>query len=276
MAVMKSLMSVARGALWLVRAGGLREQMQNVHRLQDHYRMWQTGDLRAFEHRVYSQNGEDGIIQELLRRVGVKHRYFVEFGVETGVECNCAWLAHEQNWSGLFLEQSPELFHQLQANFESLPGVRCRQAVVSSSNIEEILAAEKVPVDFDLLSIDIDGNDYWVWKAIQHWQPRVVVIEYNADYPPPIRWVMKENLEHRWDGTNYQGASLTSLANLGRAKGYTLVATESCGINAFFVRNDLFDPEKFVDTAVLYHYSRFSLPVCPDGHPCRQGPHVEI
>jgi hypothetical protein len=274
--VLASVKSALQGALWLVRAGGLREHFRNTRLITDHYRWWQAGDLRAFERRVWSQNGEDGIIQELLRRVGVKHRFFVEFGVETGLECNCARLARGEQWSGLLLEASPELFPHLQENFRGLPAVRCQQTAVTSQNIEEILAANQVPVDFDLLSIDIDGNDYWVWKAIQRWQPRIVVIEYNPAYPPPLRWVMQENLEHRWDHTDYYGASLSSLAVLGRSKGYTLVACDSRGVNAFFIRSELFDPEKFVDTAVLYHYSPFNHPLCPNGHPHRHGPSVEI
>jgi hypothetical protein len=147
---------------------------------------------------------------------------------------------------------------------------------VTSRNIEELLAAHQVPVDFDVLSIDIDGNDYWVWKAIQRWQPRLVVIEYNADYPPPVRWVMQENLDHRWNGTNYYGASLTSYVLLGRQKGYTLVATDSRGINAFFVRSELVSPELFLDTNLYYHYSPFNHPLCPNGHPQGHGPSVEI
>ena len=276
MRLVTSVKSAFRGALWLVRAGGLREQLNNIRGLQDHYRWWLSGDLRAFERKLYSQNGEDGIIKELLRRVGVKHRYFVEFGVETGVECNCARLAREEAWAGLFLEASPELFPHLQENFRALPAVHCQQAAVTSQNIEDLLAAHQVPVDFDVLSIDIDGNDYWVWKAIQRWQPRLVVIEYNPAYPPPTRWVMQEHFDHRWDQTDYYGASLTSLALLGRHKGYTLVACDSRGVNAFFLRTELFDPDQFVDTAVLYHYSPFNHPLCPNGHPHRHGPSVEI
>jgi hypothetical protein len=276
MRLLTSVKSVLQGALWLVRDGGLREQLRNTRLLTDHYRWWQAGDLRAFERRVYSQNGEDGIIQELLRRVGVQHRFFVEFGVETGVECNCARLACEEQWSGLFLEASPELFPQLQDNYRALPSVRCQQIIVTSQNIEEILAAHQVPVDFDVLSIDIDGNDYWVWKAIERWQPRIVVIEYNATYPPPRRWVMRENPEHWWDHTDYYGASLLSLTQLGRNKGYTLVGCDATGVNAFFVRADLFDPDKFVDPAVLYHYSPFNHPSWPKGYPRRLGPSVEI
>jgi Methyltransferase FkbM domain len=276
MKLMTSLTSLARGALWLLRAGGLREQLRQVQHLQSMHHWWQSGDLRSFEQQVYSQNGEDGIIKEILRRIGVKHRFFVEFGVEDGKECNCARLVREENWAGVFLEAAPEKWQKLREYYGPWSQVHCQQTAVSSRNIETLLAAHQVPNDFDVLSIDIDGNDYWVWKAIERWQPRLVVIEYNAAYPPPVRWVIQENLEHRWDHTNYYGASLTSLVLLGRQKGYTLVASDSRGVNAFFVRSELATPDLFLDTALHYHYSPFKHPNCPNGHPQGHGPYVEI
>jgi hypothetical protein len=276
MGVFSSVASAVQGAFWLVRSTGLRDQIRTLQRVQDQHRRWQARDLRAFEHRVYSQNGEDGILKEIFRRIGTSNKFFVEFGVETGKECNCARLVREDDWSGLFLEASDELFPHLEKNFRAYANVRCHKTAVTSANIEELLAANKVPTNLDLLSIDIDGNDYWVWKAITRWQARVVAIEYNAAYPPPIKWVMKEDPNYRWNGTNYHGASLTSLSLLGRQKGYTLVGTDSRGVNAFFVRNELVDPEQFVDTALFYHYSPFNHPLCPNGHPPFKGPFVEI
>lgn len=276
MGLLRDLKSIAKGTAWLVRAGGLREQMRTLQTVGEHQRRWQAGDLRAFERQESSQNGEDGILQELFRRIGVKHRLFVEFGVQSGVECNCARLVRAEDWGGIFMECSPSDFQKLQQNYRDKPKVRCLQVPVTSQNIESLLEGNQVPPDFDLLSIDIDGNDYWVWKAITRWQPRVVVIEYNAVYPPPIKWVMKENLEHRWDGTNYYGASLTSLTLLGRSKGYCLVGTDSRGVNAFFVRADLVDPEKFLDPALFYHYAPFNHPHVPGGHPQGYGPAEEI
>ena len=235
-----------------------------------------AGDLRIFERRVSSQNGEDGIIEEIFRRVGVGTRFFVEFGAETGIECNCARLAVEAAWGGLFIEGDAAKFETLGRQYARHVRVQCCHARVSSANIEGIFAGNHVPPEFDLLSIDIDGNDYWVWAAIQNWRPRVVVIEYNASFPPPQLWVMKEDPDHSWDGTNYYGASLASLARLGRQKGYSLVATESRGINAFFVRDDLVIEGRFLDTAAQFHYSapRYGPHGC--GHPERGGSYLEI
>lgn len=211
--------------------------------------------LKAFERRAYSQNGEDGIIEEILRRIGVTRKYCVEFGVADGRECNCARLIRAEGWTGLFLEADPIQFSSLQREYRAFKRVLCVQQVISSANIEDIFARHSVPVDFDVLSIDIDSNDYWVWAAIHNWSPRLVVIEYNASYPPPRKWRMRENRNHTWDGSSHFGASLASLSALGRKKGYRLVATDSHGVNAFFVRDDLASPKHFLLRGAKYHYS---------------------
>lgn len=239
--------------------------------LADQRAEWKrVGDLRSFERKVFSQQGEDGILEEIFRRIGETNRHFVEFGVETGVECNAARLARECGWSGLFMEGNPDDIPALKANYAHLPGVRCVQAMVSSANVQQLFADAKVPAEPDLLVIDIDGNDYWVWKAITDYRPRVVVVEYNPFYPPPVRWVMAEDPNFRWQRTTYFGASLAALAWLGRQKGYDLVGTDSHGVNAFFVRSDC-AVDKFPDPAALYHFSPFAY----GSHPHRDGPSVE-
>jgi hypothetical protein len=112
-----------------------------------------------------------------------------------------------------------------------------------------------------------------VWKAIQNWKPRVVVIEYNAQHRPPALWVMQEDPDGRWDGTSYFGASLQSLANLAVQKGYQLVGTDSRGVNAFFVREDCVEG-KFPKCSVSYHYSPPGFGVNNLGHPAGSGPYV--
>jgi hypothetical protein len=290
------LKSAVRGAFWLVRANGLRAMLhgleQQLDELEsaavppapprepgdspraDYLRWLSLGDLRAFERKVYSQNGEDGILEEIFRRIGPGTKYFVEFGVETGAECNCARLVREGGWRGLFLEADPGLYARLAERYRPFPGVRCTRACVRSDNIEGLLAEAGVPEEFDLLSIDIDGNDYWVWQAIHRWRPRVVVIEYNAAYPPPRKWVMRENPAHVWRNNTYYGASLASLSSLGRKKGYSLVATNSTGVNAFFVRDDVAG-DHFLDPSACWHYSppRFHR---GGGHPPGDGPFEEV
>jgi hypothetical protein len=123
-----------------------------------------------------------------------------------------------------------------------------------------------------LLSIDIDGNDYWVWAAVRRWRPRVVVIEYNAFHLPPKRWVMQEDDAYRWAGTTHFGASLASLTALAHDKGYELVATDSRGVNAFFVLRECVRPGLFLDPLLQYHFSPFGHPP----HREASGPFVEV
>ena len=301
MNVFTKLKSAARGGLWLVRGPGLRHSISHLeeglgglsrdldsvgrtasHSFKqqkeqaDHARWREVRDLRAYEKTVFSQNGEDGIIQEILRRIGVQNKFFVEFGVEWGEVCNCARLVIQEQWEGLFIEAKRSHFEKLVERYRPYKKIRCANEFVSSSNIECILAAHEVPKELDLLSIDIDGNDYWVWAAIQNWRPRMMVVEYNPVKGPTQKWVMAENPNHTWDGSDYFGASLASLTDLGRKKGYTLVATDSRGINAFFVRDDLAGNGRFLDPVVQYHFSPLNHPLIPNGIPMGDGPYVEI
>jgi FkbM family methyltransferase len=243
----------------------------------DRLARWRAaGDLRAFERRVSSQNGEDGILGEVFRRVGAGGRYAVEFAAGDGAGGNAAHLLQGLGWAGLLVAADEGAAARLADRYHGRPDVRAVRAVVTSDNVEDLLAESGAPGEIDLLSIDLDGNDYWVWRAVERWRPRVVVIEYNASKPPPQRWVMKEDAGRAWDGTDYFGASLASLADLGRSKGYALVATDSRGVNAFFVRADLAPPGRFLDPAVHYHYSPPDYGPHRGGHPPGEGPAVEV
>jgi hypothetical protein len=195
--------------------------------------------LTRHEHRVFSQNGEDGVLSELLRRVGVVSRWFVEFGIETGIEGNCVFLADVMGWSGLFLEPQPDACKELRRKYSANPAVHTKCALVRPENVEQLFAQAGVPADLDVLSIDVDGNDYWIWQALTSYSPRIVVVEYNAQWPLLGRWVQPYDPERVWQGTDNYGASLGALRSLGEEKGYRLVHTELTGNNAFFVRADL-------------------------------------
>jgi len=113
--------------------------------------------------------------------------------------------------------------------------------MITPRNVQELFTASEVPAELDVLSIDVDGADYWIWEAVDAYHPRVVVIEYNSALDPCRRLVQPADLEGGWDGTSYYGASLGALRALGGRKGYRLVHTELSGVNAFFVREDLAD-----------------------------------
>jgi hypothetical protein len=201
----------------------------------------QAQKLNIHERQIFSQNGEDGIIREIFCRVGTKSKFFVEFGAANGLENNSAALLLS-DWSGVWMEGSKDLVKTAGEKFRQFTETRrlkINNEFINAENIEDLFKKYEVPKEFDFLSIDIDGNDYWVWKAIQNYSPRVVCIEYNAAFGPDVRWIMEYNADHLWKGSRYQGASLKSLEMLGTEKGYCLVACDFLGVNAFFVRKDL-------------------------------------
>ena len=184
-------------------------------------------NINIFEQKIYSQNGEDGILKIIFNKIGVTNKFCVEFGVGDGTVCNTRYLIEKQGWDFLHMDQGKNL----------PPSIK--KESVTAENVNSLFKKYKVPKEFDLLSIDIDSNDYWVWKAIGEYSPRVVVIEYNASIPPAESKAIKYDPMAHWDGTNYFGASLLALANLGQTKGYTLIGCDSRGIDAFFIKNGL-------------------------------------
>lgn len=229
--------------------------------------------------KVYSQTDEDGIIQEIFRRIGVTGANFVEFGCGQGIENNTAYLLL-QGWSGLWMDGDKGNTDFIAKTFEPfLKGgtLRVKQTMVTRENINELLAQE--PKEVDLLSIDIDMNDFWVWSAIECIRPRVVVIEYNASLRPPASLVVPYDPNRCWTGTNFFGASLAALEQLGTLKGYALVGCGLTGVNAFFVRRDLL-ADKFAEpyTAERHYqppaYSLFQLEM--DAHPPQMGVYQRV
>lgn len=227
-------------------------------------RFWQQlrADLPA-EHlarsgyAVYAQNDEDGIIAEILRRIGTTSRSFLEIGVGEGLQCNTTHLL-QQGWHGCWIEGDGESNRRIRRTFaEALASSRLQHVAefVTRENIGRLAPLEEL----DLASIDIDGNDYWIWEALPS-PARVVVIEYNAGMGPELDWVMPYNPTARWDGTRYHGASLRALNRLGVKKGYRLVGCNLTGVNAFFVREDCcgsaFPPA--VDPRIHYMPPRYS------------------
>jgi len=188
-------------------------------------------DLESSALGNYSQGGEDGVLLRLFEKIGVRHRSFVEFGAWDGVHLsNTANLRLNHGWSGLLLEGS-----------DRADGELVHRAHVHAENVEALFREHDVPSDFDLLSIDIDGNDYWVWKAIESFTPRVVIVEYNIFFLPETAKTMAYDQNHWWDIDNcrkYHGASLAAFEKLGREKGYVLAYTEPYCPNAIFVREE--------------------------------------
>lgn len=194
-------------------------------------------DLTPYELRVTSQNGEDGILAEIIRRSGAPGRFAVEFGAH-GSECNALHLLDVLGWSGLLMDGSDTHVEALAHRYAGNANVRVGRALVTPENVEELFAQHGVPAEPDVLSIDVDGMDYWIWEAIRKYRPRIVVIEYNGSLPPGRRLVQQPDTGP-WQETDYYGASIEALVALADRRGYALVHTELTGNNAFFVRDDL-------------------------------------
>ncbi|MEP6502261.1 MAG: hypothetical protein ABJD97_02950, partial [Betaproteobacteria bacterium] len=200
-------------------------------------------DPRSREFKVYSQWGEDGIIEYLVSQVPVESKSFVEFGVENYTEANTIFLLKHRNWRGLVIDGSPEHIESVrrgQVLWRHDLMADC--SFITTDNINDIIRRNGFAGELGLLSVDIDGNDYWVWQAIDCVQPRIVIAEYNslfgstAAISTPYR---ADFYRTNADPSNmYYGASIAALTHLAALKGYTLVAGNSAGNNVFYVRND--------------------------------------
>lgn len=201
--------------------------------------------LNQYEYGVYSQGGDDGLIQEIFKRI--KHnKFFVEFGVGDGLENNTAFLLLS-GWKGLWIEASEQHTKSIEGNPYLGKNLTLIHKSVTSENIENLFESGKVPKEFDLLSIDIDGNDIWVWQAIKNYSPKVVVIEYNGAYGKEVSVSQKYKSDYSWARTKFFGSSLRAIQKVGESKGYTLVACNLLGNNAYFVRNDFADKFEKID-----------------------------
>ncbi len=219
--------------------------------------------LLRFGHKVYSQNDEDGIIQEIFARIGVTNKVFVEFGVGNGLENNTLALLH-QAWTGLWIEGDAGEAAAIAKNLsETIASGRLTllNDFITRENIDGLISSVVKHRDIDLLSVDIDGNDAHVFEAVSCISPRVVVIEYNAKFAPPISYCMRYDPKHVWRYDDDFGASLTYLADLFAGKGYSLVCCNLCGVNAFFVRDDLLGDRFQAPYTAMQHYQPFRIEI---------------
>lgn len=196
---------------------------------------------------VASQNGEDGIIAKILDVLGVSSGWCVEFGAWDGKHLsNTHNLVANRGFSAVLIEGSAARFGDLQATFRGNPRVIALNRYVGftpADGLDAILAATPIPHDFELLSIDIDGNDYHVWKAVTRYRPKVVVIEYNPTIPSAVQFVQPADMRVN------QGTSILSMTQLAREKGYELVSATAH--NCLFVTKELFPLFGITDNSVL-------------------------
>lgn len=213
-------------------------QARDLH----HKRRNSGGPLTQHEFSVFSQWGEDGIIAWLVQSIDVRPKVFVEFGVEDYSEANTRFLVEYDNWTGLVMDASSQNIDRVRTSELCWRhNLRAAHSLVTRNNVNNLFAENDISGDIGLLSIDIDGNDYWVWKAINTINPTIVVIEYNhrfgSELAVTIPYVESFRRGERHP-VYYFGASLKALCMLASRKGYAFIGCNSNGVNAFFVRRD--------------------------------------
>jgi hypothetical protein len=201
-------------------------------------------DIRGAEFRAFSQWGEDGILQHLLRHIAVARKVFVEFGVENYTESNTRFLLTNDNWAGLVIDGSTKNVDYIKRDdIYWRFNLKAENAFISRENINDLIRRNGIEGEIGLLSIDIDGNDYWVWEAIDAVVPSIVVVEYNARFGPERAVTVPYDADFvRTSARNsniYYGASLAAFCLLGKRKGYSFVGCNKAGNNAFFVQSEL-------------------------------------
>ncbi len=192
--------------------------------------------LSGYKKIVTSQFGEDGVIEKIFEIIKNGDRWCVEFGAGDGKTFSNTWnLIVNRGWSGVEVEASNKLYKKLLQTYNSKTQVICINKTINFAGAEtpdNILLKTPIPKDFDLLSVDIDGNDYHIWNSIEVYRPKVIIIEFNPTIPNDIEFVQPKDIKIN------QGSSLLSLTKLGREKGYELIA--ALELNAFFVKKEYY------------------------------------
>jgi hypothetical protein len=242
---------------------------------ENNNRIEELTDLSRVEFQVFSQWGDDGIIQYLANKIHFENKTFIEFGVENYKESNTRFLLLNNNWSGLVLDGSKKCIEFIRNDTVSWTHeLYTKQAFITKENINYLIESEFLKKGFDkevgILSIDIDGNDYWIWDEISVVNPVVVIVEYNSFFqsqraitiPYNARFIMNTDIN-----PYYWGASLKAFCELGYKKGYNFIGCNSNGNNAYFVRIDKMGRLKSRTCEEGYVRGKFRMRFLENGEP---------
>ena len=238
------------------------QKILSAKSLINSYDYSQNLPLSAYEFTVFSQWGDDGIIQYLINRLDIKSKYFVEFGVENYTEANTRFLLINNNWGGLIMDGS-------KANIDEVKNseiywkydLKALDVFITTDNINKLIVENETPEDLGILSIDIDGNDYWIWENIDTINPIIVIAEYNSVFGIDKPWSVPYQADFVRTEAHfsnlYFGCSLLSLCDLANKKGYYFVGCNAAGNNSYFIRKDKIGPLKALSAEEGYVCSVF-------------------
>lgn len=220
-------------------------------------------NLSDYEFRIFSQWGEDGILQFLTRNISLRNKTFIEFGVEDFFESNCRFLMMKDLWRGFVIDGSAANISRLRSSyFYWRYQLRSVASFITAENICELLEESEFEKDTGILSIDLDGVDYYILESLKNWHPAILIVEYNAAFgnshavSVPYDPAFVRKTKHY--SNLYSGASLPAFRYLATQRGYALVGVNSMGSNAFFVRRDLLnDIVREIDSEAGYRDSTF-------------------
>ena len=218
--------------------------------------------LSEVEFQIFSQFGDDGIIQWLINNIDVSNKTFVEFGVEKYIESNTRFLLFNNKWKGLVIDGDNDNVNYIRKDVVSyFFNLKAVSSFITKDNINKIIESEEFDKDLGLLSIDIDGNDYWIWKSLEKINPAILISEYNAAFGLNS-WTIPYKEDFVWDKINHMyfwGTSLQSLCDLAYEKDYSFIGCNSQGNNAYFVRNDKMKNLKKLTCEEGFMAAKFSL-----------------
>ena len=215
-------------------------------------------NLIPFGFKVFSQTDEDGIINEIFNRIGATNKQFLEFGADTKFN-NTTYLLMK-GWKGVWLESSEKKVNNIKKKYSLLiknDKLKIHKKTITASNVNKEIKSLNLNKFIDLLSLDIDGNELYVLNKLKTISPRVIVVEYNAKFPPPIRKCIKYDPKFIWKYDDYFGSSLQLLEDNLKNFGYVLVGCNILGVNAFFIKKKLVKNKFPKNTTAKFHYQKF-------------------